>query len=382
MFIPYHRPYMTDDEVNAVAETIRNGWLTMGQKTVDFERSFAEKLGAQHAVAVNSCTAALHLALCAIGLKPGDEVIVPCMTFTATAEVVRYFDARVVMVDIEKGTHCIDASKIEAAITPKTKAIIPVHYAGQPCDMDEIMSIARRHGISVIEDAAHCFPTSYKGRPIGTIGDITCFSFYVTKTIAAGEGGMAVTANAEWADRMRVLRLHGISKDAWKRYSKEGSWEYDVIDAGFKYNTTDINSAIALEQLKKADFLDEKRAVIAARYDQAFAGNKHIIPYEIKPDRQSSHHLYPLRINLDSLSIGRDEFICALAERGVKTSVHYIPLYRFSYYKNLGYDAKDYPASEWVFSRSLSLPLFPGMTDEEVSFVAENVVDICARNAG
>jgi perosamine synthetase len=381
MFIPYHRPFITDDEVGAAAETIRNGWLTMGQKTIDFEQRFAERLGAQHAVAVNSGTAALHLALCALELTSDDEVIVPSTTFVATAEVVRYFGAKVVMADIEKGTHCIDVSKLESLITRKTRAVIPVHFGGQPCDMDEILSLARAKGIAVIEDAAHAFPAFYKDRAVGTIGDITCFSFYVTKTLAAGEGGMALTANEEWASKMKRLRLHGITKDAWKRYTKDGSWEYDVTEAGFKYNTTDINSSIAIEQLKKADFLNAARLKLVEAYDEGFKGNGHIIPYELKTDRRSAHHLYPLRLNLDSLSIDRAAFIKELAARDIMTSVHFIPMYRFTYYKELGYNAQDFPQSEWVFERTLSLPLFPGMTDEETAYVIENVNGICGRFA-
>ena len=381
MFIPYHRPYITDDEVNAASETIRNGWLTMGRKTIEFEEQFGAYLEMPYSVAVNSCTAALHLALCAIGLKEGDEVIVPTTTFVSTAEVVRYFNARPVMVDVERGTHCIDASLIERAITPKTKAIIPVHFSGQPCDMDAIMDIARRHNLPVIEDAAHAFPAFYKGRKIGTIGDITCFSFYATKTIAAGEGGMIVTANSRWADKMKIMRLHGVTKDAWKRYTKEGTWEYDVLDAGFKYNTTDICSSIAMEQMKKNDAMTDLRYAVAARYDAAFAGIDQIIPYEIKADCKSAKHLYPLRVNPAALTITRNEFIRLLNERDIMTSVHFIPLYRFTYYRNLGYRAEDYPASEWVFERTLSLPLYPGMTDEEVAYVIDAVSDICRVHA-
>ncbi|MGL4370077.1 MAG: DegT/DnrJ/EryC1/StrS family aminotransferase [Spirochaetota bacterium] len=377
MQIPYHRPYITEDEVNAAAETIRNGWLTMGKKTIDFEESFASFVGMPHAVAVNSCTAALHLSLCAIDLKEGDEVIVPTTTFVSTAEVVRYFNARPVMVDIEKGTHCLDASKIERALTPRTKAVIPVHFGGQPCDMDEITAIAAARNIPVIEDAAHAFPASYKGRQIGTIGDMTCFSFYATKTITSGEGGMVVTRDGQKADRMRRLRLHGITKDAWKRYTKEGTWEYDVTEAGFKYNTTDVCSAIAIEQLKKAQWMTDRRFETAARYDAAFAGYAQIIPYEIKGDRVSARHLYPLRLNLDALTIDRSAFIRLLNEKGVMTSVHFIPMYRFTYYKSLGYRAADYPASDWVYERMISLPLYPGMTDEETNYVIETVIEIC-----
>ncbi|MCL2026522.1 MAG: DegT/DnrJ/EryC1/StrS family aminotransferase, partial [Leptospirales bacterium] len=265
MDIPFHKPYITDDEINAVALCLRNGWLTMGAKTFEFEERFAATVGGKYAVAVNSGTAALHLALCCIDLKAGDEVIVPAMTFVATAEVVRYFGAKPVLVDIEYDTHLMDAAKIRQKITPRTRAIIPVHYAGQPCDMDEIMQIAEKNNLVVIEDAAHAFPAFYKGRPVGSIGHITCFSFYATKTITTGEGGMAVTDNQKWADKMRTLRLHGISKNAWNRYTKNGSWKYDVVMDGFKYNITDIASAIGIAQLEKIDFMTMERQRLSDR---------------------------------------------------------------------------------------------------------------------
>jgi dTDP-4-amino-4,6-dideoxygalactose transaminase len=380
MQIPFHRPYITDDEVNAVVDSLRNGWLTMGHKTIRFEEMLSAYVGAKHGIAVNSCTAALHLALHCIGLGAGDEVIIPTMTFTATGEVVRYFNAMPVLVDIEKDTHLMDPAKIEERIGPRTRAIIPVHYSGQPADMDEIMAIARRHNLFVIEDAAHSLPASYKGKPVGVIGDMTCFSFYATKTLATGEGGMITTDNDEWANKLRMMRLHGISRDAWKRYTKEGTWEYDVLDAGFKYNTTDVNSALGIEQMKKLEFMNGKRACIAEKYNDAFAGVRGIIPYVVKNDRKTAWHLYPLRLDLDALKIDRNRFIDELKGRDVGISVHFIPLYRFTYYKSLGFVSSDYPSSEWVFERILSLPIFPGMTDEEVNFVIENVLDIIKSN--
>ncbi len=380
MQIPFHRPYITEDEVNAAAESIRKGWLTMGEKTFDFEEQFKLYTGSAEAVAVNSCTAALHLAFLCIDLQKGDEVIMPAMTFVATAEVVRYFDAVPVLVDVEKDSHLIDVSKIEEKITEKTRVIVPVHFAGQPADMNEIMSIARKYNLFVIEDAAHSLPASYYNRVIGSIGDMTCFSFYATKTLTTGEGGMVTTNNTEWAEKMRILRLHGISKDAWKRYSGEGSWEYDVTEAGFKYNTTDINSAMGIEQLKKLDFMLEKRKCIAEKYDQAFKDNDALIMYKIKENRESAWHLYPLKLNLDILSITRNQFIEELKERGISTSVHFIPLYRFSYYRDMGLPAEDYPASEWIFDRVVSLPIFPGMGDDEISYVIDNIVDVISCN--
>jgi perosamine synthetase len=377
MNIPFHKPYMTEDEVSAASDCIRNGWLTMGKRTIDFEGKFSGYIGSSNAIAVNSCTAALHLSLCAIGLKAGDEVIVPTMTFASTAEVVCYFNAVPVAVDIDRNTHLIDASKIERAITKKTRAIIPVHYSGQPCDMDEILAIAKKHSLYVIEDAAHAFPASYKGKNIGTIGDITCFSFYATKTLAVGEGGMITTENGDWADYMRRLRMHGVTRDAWKRYTKEGTWEYDVAYAGFKYNTTDIASAIGLEQLKKCDMMMKMREEIAAEYDRSFASCDGVIPYVIKSDRKSGRHLYPLRLNLEAMDIGRNEFIDLLKERGILTSVHFIPLYRFSFYSKIFGGPEKYPESEWTFIREISLPFFPGMTREEIGYVADTVVDLC-----
>lgn len=380
MNIPFHKPYMTEDEVSAAADCIRNGWLTMGKRTLDFEERFAGYIGTKNAIAVNSCTAALHLALCAIGLKAGDEVIIPTTTFASTAEVVCYFNAVPVAVDIDRDTHLIDVTKIEKAITPKTRAIIPVHYSGQPCDMDEILALAKKHSLHVIEDAAHAFPASYKGKTVGIIGDITCFSFYATKTLAVGEGGMITTENPEWADVMRRLRMHGVTRDAWKRYTKEGTWEYDVAYAGFKYNTTDIASAIGTEQLKKCDAMMKMRDDIACKYDNAFASYDAIIPYKIKDDRKSARHLYPLRLNLEALSVDRNQFINLLKERGILTSVHFIPLYRFTFYSKILGSAEKYPESEWVFNRIISLPFYPGMTDAEIDYVSETVTEICKKH--
>jgi perosamine synthetase len=378
--IPFHRPYITEEEEKEVIDSLRKGWLTMGKKTMEFENQFRNYIGSKNAIAVNSCTAALHLALRVIGLEEGDEVIVPSTTFVATAEVVNYFKARPILVDVEKETHLINVSEIEKKITPKTKAIIPVHYSGQPCDMDEILEIARQYNLYVIEDAAHALPSWYKGRKVGTIGDITAFSFYATKTLATGEGGMATTDNDEWAEKMRILRLHGISKDAWKRYSKEGSWEYDVLENGYKYNMTDINAALGLAQLKKLEWMWKEREKIAEMYNEAFKDYEELILYEVKPDRVTSWHLYPLKLNLELLKISRNQFVEELKNRGIGTSVHFIPLYRFSYYKRMGYDTRDFVNSEWIFERIVSLPIFPGMKKEEVEYVIENVIDIVTKN--
>src|SRR5215471_981599 len=245
-FLPFHRALIEEDEINSVVEVLQSGWLTTGPRTLEFENKFASYVGCRNAVALNSCTAALHLALAAIGITEGDEVILPTMTFAATGEVVLYFKARPVLVDCQKGTFHLDPEQAAKAVTSRTRAILPVHHSGCPCDMDAILEIARQHGLKVIEDAAHALPSHYKDKMVGTLGDITCFSFYATKTLTTGEGGMATTDNAEIAERMRILSLHGISKDAWKRYTAQGTWRYDILEAGYKYNLTDLQAALGL----------------------------------------------------------------------------------------------------------------------------------------
>ncbi len=380
MEIPFHKPYITDDEVEQVLDTVRSGWLTMGPKTFLFEREFSQYTGAPHSVAVSSGTAALHLALRAIGLKPGDEVIVPTMTFTATAEVVCYFDALPVLADIESDTGNIDASVIERAITPRTRAVIPVHYGGQPCDMDAILDIAGRKNIYVIEDAAHCPPASYKGKPVGTIGDMTCFSFYATKPLCAGEGGMVTTGNEEWAEKIRLLRLHGISRDAWKRYATGGSWYYEVTEAGYKYNLTDIQAALGISQLRKLGAMWEMRKRIAERYTEAFSGSEALTPLALRPGRSSSYHLYVLGINPEAHSIDRAGFIEELGRRGIGTSVHFIPLHRHPFYRsNFGYESADFPGAERLYERIISLPIYPGLSVGETDYVIENIKDVSSK---
>src|SRR5512133_3363243 len=316
-FLPFALPEISEEEIASVVETLRSGWITTGPKTKEFERRFAEATGAPHAVMVNSCTAALHLALEAVGVGPGDEVIVPTVTFAATAEVVRYFGAKPVLVDVRGFDHNLDAVQVEAALTRRTRAIMPVHFAGQPCDMDDMNEIARAHGAAVIADAAHTFPASYKGRNVGTLADVTCFSFYATKTITTGEGGAAVTANPEWADRMRIMALHGISRDAWKRYTAEGSWYYEIVAPGYKYNLTDIASAIGLGQLARAGAMQARRRAIADAYDAAFGSIEALEVPRRAADRTHAHHLYVLKLRPGVLSIDRDRFIQELKGRGI-----------------------------------------------------------------
>ncbi len=373
MSIPFHKTHTTQEEIDSAIEAIKSGWLTMGPKTVEFENKFKEYIGSDEAVSLNSATAALHLALKAIGLQRDDEVIVPTNTFVATAEVVTYFDAIPVLCDIEENTHNIDISKIEALITDKTKAIIPVHFAGQPCDMDEIYKIAKKYNLKVIEDSAHAIPSTYKGVKMGALEktDITCFSFYATKTLSTGEGGMATTNSETYAKSIKVNRLHGISKDAWDRYTTKGAWHYDIIDNGNKYNTTDINSAIGMVQLKKQDMLREKRVIIAQKYVEAFRDKSKIVLPFLKNDRTTSWHLFVIKID------NRDNIIEELKNRGIGCSVHFIPIHKHTYYKKkYGYKNEDYPVANRVFEKSLSLPIYPDMTDKEVEFVIKNILEL------
>ncbi len=373
MQIPFHKTHTTQEEIDVAVDAIKSGWLTMGPKTVEFESKFKEYITSNEAVSMNSATAALHLSLKAIGLKRDDEVILPTNTFVATAEVVTYFDAVPILCDIEEDTHNMDVSKIEGLITNKTKAIIPVHFAGQPCDMDEIYDIAKKYNLKVIEDAAHAIPSSYKGVKIGALSktDITCFSFYATKTLSTGEGGMATTNNSDYAKNMKINRLHGISRDAWDRYTTKGAWFYEIVDNGCKYNTTDINSSIGMVQLRKQDILREKRDSIANTYNEAFKNNKNIILPFVKEDRETSWHLYVIKID------NRDEVIEKLKENSVGCSVHFIPIHKHPYYKNkYEYKNDDYPIANKVFNKSLSLPIYPDMTNEEIDFVIKNVNEI------
>ncbi|HYU76088.1 MAG TPA: DegT/DnrJ/EryC1/StrS family aminotransferase, partial [Ktedonobacteraceae bacterium] len=346
-------------------------------KTKRFEREFAERIGAPYAVAVNSATAAMHLALDAIGLQAGDEVIVPVYTFTATAEVVTYFGARPVFVDVDPVTCNLDPAQLEKHITARTRAIMVVHIAGLPAELDAIHAIAKAHNLPVIEDAAHAFPAQYRGRMIGTISDLTAFSFYVTKTLATGEGGMLTTANPEYAERAAMMALHGISRDAWKRYSAEGSWYYEVLQAGYKYNMTDIAAALGLHQLARSEWLWERRQAIAERYTEAFSQLPELEPPPNPDHVEHAWHLYLLRLRTERLAISRDAFIQELTKANIGTSVHFIPLHLHPFYRDT-YQlvADDFPAALDAYRRVISLPIYPGMTDEDVEDVIAAVEKI------
>lgn len=378
--IPFHQASIGEEEIQALAEVIRSGWITMGARTIEFEARFAAYVGSRHAIDVCSGTAALHLALEAVKIQSGDEVLVPTTTFTATGEVVSYLGARPVLVDIDPFTLNIDVSDAARKVTSRTRAIIPVHVAGQPCDMDDLHAFAQQHQLHVIEDAAHALPSEYRGKRIGSLSEVTAFSFYATKTLCTGEGGMITTDNDALAARMRLMRLHGIAGDAWKRYGKGGTWRYEVVEAGFKYNPTDMQAALGLVQLAKCSALTAARHRIAAQYSAAFREVAGLESPAVKSDRNSSWHLYILRLNLEQLNIDRDAFIHELKEQGIGTSVHFIPLHLHPHYQNAyGYRAGDFPVAEAQFHRCISLPIYPRMSEENVQQVIEVVTEITNR---
>jgi dTDP-4-amino-4,6-dideoxygalactose transaminase len=419
-FLPFALPDTDETEINQIAEAIRSGWVTTGPKTRQFEAEFAADVGATHAIAVNSCTAALHLALEAVGLKAGDLVLTTPYTFAATAEVIRYFNATPVFVDVEPDTLNLDpalvAQKVAAlrgnrrphrnggrpsAAGGQLKAIIPVHFAGLPADLDPICALAAQHSLAVIEDAAHAFPAQYKGRPIGAdpavdqaptaangsesqrpaaVGDprsAVCFSFYATKTITTGEGGMICTGDEALAERCRIMALHGISKDAWNRYTAEGSWYYEIIAPGYKYNMTDIAAAMGLAQLGKAERMGQRRREIARRYNEVFEALPELqIPAD-RADCQHAWHLYVLRLNVERLNISRNQFIEALKAQNIGVSVHFMPLHLQPYYRETyGYAPTDFPVAFNEFQRVVSLPIYSKMSDEDVADVIQAVLEL------
>jgi perosamine synthetase len=379
--IPFARTVVGKREVRAVTEVLKSGWLTTGPQVREFEREFAEFCGAKYAVAVNSCTAALHLALVAIGIKPGDEVIIPTMTFTATAEVVTYLGAIPIFADCDPHTFLLQAEEIQKKITPRTKAVIPVHYGGQACDISKILAVARKNRLKVVWDAAHSFPTLYKGKNIGSYGDITCFSFYATKTISTGEGGMLLTHQKKYAERARVASLHGMSKNAWNRYTSKGSWHYDIIMPGFKYNLTDIAAALGRAQLSQSELFKRKRERIARKYQTAFKDLPEIKVLDEVSYGTHAWHLFVIRLERKKLKISREDFIGALTEKGIGTSVHFIPLHLHSYWKNT-YKLKrtDFPHMSKAFEEIISLPIHPLLSPQETDEIIRAVKDIVVHS--
>jgi dTDP-4-amino-4,6-dideoxygalactose transaminase len=374
--IPFHRPSITADEEAAVLEVLRSGWLTTGQRAIAFESATAAAIGTRHAVAVNSATAALHLALEAIGVGPDDEVIVPTYTFAASGEVVRYLGARPRLADVDPVTMNLTAESAEAQLTAKTRAVMVVHFGGLLADMGPILELADRHRLAVIEDAAHALPSGRDGRAAGAWGTAGALSFYATKTVTTGEGGMLVTNDDAIADRARMMRLHGISRDAWKRYMTGGSWYYEIEDVGFKYNLTDLAAAIGIIQLSRAEEMRLLRERVADGYRARFEASRFrdLVELPAEPPRGDIHawHLYPLRLRSGTRS--RDEVIDRLAEAGIGTSVHFIPLHLHPYYRRTyGYQPSDLPVADAEYRREISLPIYPDLTEPEQDRVVEGV---------
>ncbi|MFT4570795.1 MAG: dTDP-4-amino-4,6-dideoxygalactose transaminase [Hyphomicrobiaceae bacterium] len=380
-FLPFHRPYLGEEEISEVVDTLRSGWLTLGPKTALFEERFAEFIGASHAIAVNSCTAALHLALEAAGVGPGDEVITSPYTFTATVAAIGYCGATPVLADTTPDYPNIDCAQVEASITAKTKAIVPVHFAGASCDLDRLRELADGCGAMIVEDAAHALPARWRGQRIGAISEATAFSFYAGKNMTAGEGGMVTTNDPALAERIRCIRLHGISKDAWKRYSAAGSWYYEVEHAGYKYNPTDISSAIGLHQLARLETFHTRRLQIVERYQKALKQIPGIITPVAPQGAESAWHLFVIRLDADQFSVTRDEVIEMLKADNIGTSVHFIPIHHHPHWqRTLGVTKGQYPNATALYEASISLPLFPTMTDEEVDGVVASLARIAGEN--
>jgi len=376
-YLVFGSPLIEEDEIQEVVDTLRSGWLGTGPKVAQFEEQIKEYTGAKHAMALNSCTAGLHLSMIVSGIRVGDEVITTPLTFASTANAIIHTGATPVFADVEKETMNIDPQRIEDAITPRTRAIIPVHFGGRPCNMDAVMDIAKRHDLIVIEDAAHCIEGRYKGEKIGNIGDMTCFSFYVTKNIVTGEGGMVTTNKEVWADKIKMYGLHGLSKDAWRRYSDEGFVHYQVIFPGFKYNMMDIQASLGIHQMKRIDRYLSRREEIWMKYNQAFSDIPVISPAE--PERGTIHarHLYAVLVEIDKIQKTRDRIQQELHELNIGTGIHFISLHMQDYYrKTYGFQPDDFPNARFISDRTLSLPLSAKLTDKDVSDVVRTIEEV------
>jgi len=375
-FLPFAPPVIGEEEIQEVVDTLRSPWITTGPKTRRFEEEFAAFVGAPGALALNSCTAAMHVALACLDVGRGDEVITTPLTFTATVNVIEHVGARPVLVDVCPDTLTIDPDAAARAVTPHTRALLPVHYAGHAAALDALRALAERHGLFLLEDAAHALPAAWRGRPIGAGPNPAAFSFYATKNLTTAEGGM-LTGDPDFLEAARVLSLHGMSRDAWKRYDKGGSWRYEVLAPGFKYNMTDVQASIGLWQLRKQPTFQRRRAQIAESYTRAFATSDALEPPACRPGVTHAWHLYVLRLRLEALRIGRDAFIAELTARNIGTSVHFIPVHLHPYYRRkYGYAPGDYPVALAAFERMLSLPIHPGLTDQDVADVIEAVLDV------
>lgn len=378
-FLPFSPPSIGTEEIDEVVDTLRSQWITTGPKTRQFEEQFARYVQSPHALALNSCSAGLHTALATLKIGPGDEVITTSFTFAATVNVIEHVGARPVLVDVCPDTLNIDPERVAAAVSPRTKAILPVHYAGHPADLDDINAIAEEHGLNVIEDAAHAIGSKYRGMPIGGTGNPTAFSFYATKNMTTGEGGM-LTGPSEFLEKSRTMSLHGMSREAWQRYEKGGNWRYDIVAPGFKYNMTDIQAAIGIWQLRKLDQFQHRRRQVAEAYLRGFANLDAIELPVRRDDIEHAWHLFPIRIREGHLRIGRDQFVEELAARRIATSVHFIPIHLHSFYgKKYGYRPNDFPVAYDSFQRILSLPLHPRLSDTDVADVIESVSTIVTQ---
>lgn len=379
-YLPLARPSIGPREKQLVLETLESGWITTGPRAQELGRRIAERAGVAHGLAVNSATGALHLALAAFGVGPGDEVVTSTYTFAACVNVIEHVGARPVLVDVEPDTLCLDPRAVERAITPRTRALMPVDYGGHPADLDALLPLARGRGIRVIEDAAHALGAALRGRPVGSLSDVTAFSFYATKNLTTGEGGAAVTADAELAGRMELLSLHGMNRDAWKRYSDTGSWYYELTAPGYKYNLSDVLAAIGLGQLERFDALQARRRALVARYDAGLAGVPEVRRPRARPEVTHAWHLYPVALELERLSCDRARFIAELRAENVGSSVHFIPIHLHPYFRErLGTGPGDFPVAEDAYRRAVSLPLFPDMTDGDVDDVVAAVRKVVAQ---
>ena len=375
--LPFHQASIGEEEVKEIIQTLNSGWLTTGQKTRLFEKTFADYIGCKHAIGLNSCTSGLHLSLVVSGVSSGDEVITSPITFPATTNVIVHQNAKPVFVDVEPETLNINSSEIESKINNSTKAILPVHFAGHPCDMDTITSLAQKHNLSVVEDAAHALESKYHGKKIGAIGDFTAFSFYATKNITTGEGGMLTTNDDDYADKLRILSLHGISKNAWKRYGKDGFQHWELLMPGYKYNMFDIQASLGIHQIKKVESFLSRRMQIVKKYNDAFEKTEEIQLLKVESNIKHAHHLYVIVIKTENLKVSRDEVLTEIQKRGIGVAVHFRSLHLQPFFKqHFNYKKGMFPQAEYLSDRVISLPLYPKMTDEDVSRVIETVLSV------
>ncbi|UCF79338.1 MAG: DegT/DnrJ/EryC1/StrS aminotransferase family protein [Candidatus Eiseniibacteriota bacterium] len=380
-FLPFSLPMLGDEEKAEVLKVLDSGWITTGPRAFEFEKKVAAYVGASEAVALSSCTAALHVSLAVLGVGPGDEVITSTLTFCSTANVIIHLGAKPVLVDVRSDTLGMDPVEVEKKMTAKTKAIIPVHYAGHPCRMDDIDSLAASRSVPVVEDAAHALGAEYRGKKIGSLSRLTCFSFYPIKNITTAEGGAITLNDRELADKIRLYSLHGMSKDAWKRYSSRGAWYYEVLYPGFKYNLTDLQAALGLHQMDRLDGFLARREHIASLYDEAFSECEEVSSLHVERDVKHARHLYPILLNLEKLSIDRGRFIDELRAENIGTTVNFVPVHMHPYYRDtFGYGPGDFPVAEDAYERVISIPLYPRMTDEDANDVMEAVKKVASHH--